>query len=404
MKSIMRILTLSHAYPPVISGVSLVAQKVARAMVQRGHSVTVVTASRHGEACRTEDDGVVLECVQSWPNPYWSEGRLPVTSLKQFREIFREVRPDIVHSHDSALLGFQLVREDNDGEVPKIVTCHYLPEFVTRYIGWINSLKRPIEKTVWEVAVRLLSQFDRVVFPNMTHRKSFVDMGLNVPTAIISNGIDTSRYRPDFSADGKMARKYNLPEGPRVLFVGRLAKDKEIDVLIRAMTKPWEEHHAHLLIVGRGDDEPRLQDLVRSEELEHCVHFLGFVPEEDLPGLYREIDVFSIAATVEVQSIPTLQAMATAKPVVAVRAASLPELVRSGENGFLVPPGDHKAMGAAYCHIFADPDKTQRFGANSLAISQQHDERHTFDAYESLYEKLLLEEADNVAAPVVSAD
>ena len=66
----MRILMLSHGYPPTISGVSIVAQKVARAMVRRGHEVTVVTASRDGQSAREEDEGVILERVNSWPNPY----------------------------------------------------------------------------------------------------------------------------------------------------------------------------------------------------------------------------------------------------------------------------------------------------------------------------------------------
>ena len=394
----MRILMLSHAYPPVISGVSLVAQKVARAMVRKGHSVTVVTASRDGDSVQEEDEGVILERVHSWPNPYWSEGRLPITSRKRFRKIVASVKPDLVHSHDSGLLGFQLAREDKEGEVPKVVTCHFLPEFVTRYVGWINSLKRPIEKTVWEVAVRLLNQFDRVVFANHTHLQAFVDNGLHVPTVVISNGVDTERYHPIISEDGEIALKYKLPLGPRILCVGRIAKDKEIDVLISAMAQPSAKHDAHLLIVGRGDDMSRLQELARSEHLEHCVHFLGFVPEADLPGLYRQIDVFTIAATVEVQSIPTLQAIATAKPVVAVNAASLPELVRSGKNGYLVPPKDPQAMGRAFCKIMDDPERARRFGDTSLVISKDHVEEATFDGYETLYEQLLAEEAQNIAS------
>jgi len=393
----MRILMLSHGYPPTISGVSIVAQKVARAMVRRGHEVTVVTASRDGQSAREEDEGVILERVNSWPNPYWSEGRLPITSLKQFRDIMNEVYPDVVHSHDSGLLGFQLVREDREGEVPKVVTCHFLPEFVTRYVGWINSLKRPIEKTAWEVAVRLLNQFDRVVFPNTTHQQAFLSNGLEAPTTVISNGVDTKRYYPAPKDGDDLEKRYKLPKGPRVLFVGRVAKDKEIDVLISAIARPWAEHGAHLLIVGRGDDASRLQELATSERLEHCTHFLGFVPEADLPGLYREIDIFTIAATVEVQSLPTLQAIATAKPVVAVNAASLPELVHSGENGYLVPPKDPQAMGRAYGKILGDPERARRFGETSLVISREHDEEATFDAYEALYEQLLAEEARNAA-------
>ena len=392
----MRILMLSHGYPPTISGVSLLAQKLARALVRRGHAVTVVTASHHGRSTQEEDEGVVLERVHSWPNPYWSEGRLPITSRKRFREIMAEVRPAIVHSHDSGLLGFQLVREDREGEVPKVLSCHFLPEFITRYIGWIDSLKRPIEKTAWEVAVRLLNQFDRIVFPSKTHEQAFVKNGLFMPTAIISNGVDTKRYHPPDGGDGDIAQRYRLPKGPRILFVGRVAKDKEIDVLIRAMARPSAEHEAHLLIAGRGDDSAWLQELARAEQLERCIHFLGFVPEADLPGLYREVDLFTIAATVEVQSIPTLQALASAKPVVAVNAASLPELVRDGENGYLVPPRDPRAMGHAYSKVLVDPGRARRFGEASLAISRDHAEKVTFDDYEFLYQQLLDEEARNL--------
>ena len=162
------------------------------------------------------------------------------------------------------------------------------------------------------------------------------------------------------------------------------------------MARPWAQCGAHLLVVGRGDDMPRLQELARSEQLEHCVHFLGFVPEEDLPGLYRAIDLFAIAATVEVQSLPTLQALATGKPVVAVDAASLPELVHSDENGFLVPPRDPQAMGEAFCKVICDLDRARRFGQMSLEISKEHTEAATFDAYEELYQQLLAEEALNV--------
>jgi glycosyltransferase involved in cell wall biosynthesis len=365
-------------------------------MVRRGHTVTMVTASRVGDASREEDEGVILERVHSWPNPYWSEGRFPITSLKQFREIMDAAKPDIVHSHDSGLLGFQLVREDREGEVPKVLTCHFLPEYVSRYIGWIDSLKRPIEKTVWEVAVRLLNQFDRVIFPTSTQRQAFLKNGLLARTTVISNGVDISRYHPGMNGDGDIARRYKLPRGPRILFVGRVAKDKEIDILIKAMALPWSVNGAHLLIVGRGDDRSRLGELARSEQLEHCTHFLGFVPEEDLPALYREIDIFTIAATVEVQSIPTLQAVASAKPVVAVDAAALPELVHDGENGYLVPPRDPLAMGRALNRLLGDSNRVQQFGKTSLEISREHAEEATFDAYESLYEQLLAEEARNI--------
>ncbi|MGD2049807.1 MAG: glycosyltransferase, partial [Chloroflexota bacterium] len=106
----MRILMLSHGYPPVISGVTLVVQKVAREMVSRGHEVTVVTASDRGTPYQDQDQGVELMRVRSAPNPFWSEGRLPLLSIDGLQEIIDQNQPDIINTHDSGLLGLQLFR------------------------------------------------------------------------------------------------------------------------------------------------------------------------------------------------------------------------------------------------------------------------------------------------------
>ncbi|MGD2207660.1 MAG: glycosyltransferase, partial [Anaerolineae bacterium] len=123
--------------------------------------------------------------------------------------------------------------------------------------------------------------------------------------------------------------------------------------------------------------------------LQRYVHFLGFVPEKDMPALYRASDLFAIASICEVQSLPTLQAAATGLPVVAARAVALPELVHDGVNGFLVPPGEPEALGKAMWTILSDPDLAARMGKASLSIAQPHAEEHTFDKYEKLYQRLL---------------
>ncbi|MGD8599386.1 MAG: glycosyltransferase, partial [Anaerolineae bacterium] len=127
----MKILMLSHGYPPVISGVTLVVQKVAREMVRRGHQVTVVTASDRGAEYEDQDEGVELVRVRSAPNPFWSEGRLPLLSYDGLQEIVSDLQPDVINTHDSGLLGAQLYRLDHEkGHVPELLTCHYLPRYV----------------------------------------------------------------------------------------------------------------------------------------------------------------------------------------------------------------------------------------------------------------------------------
>jgi glycosyltransferase involved in cell wall biosynthesis len=249
-------------------------------------------------------------------------------------------------------------------------------------------VRRLAESALWRYSIWLVNRFDHVVFSTETQSKAFTEHGLRVPVTIISNGLDTTRYRPSDGIRKDLDAKYLLPSGKRILFVSRLARDKDIEVLIRAMSRVRADAEASLLLVGRGDDRPRLESLTEELGLQHWVRFLGFVPEEDLPELYRQSDVFAIASRCEVQSIPTLQAAATGLPIVAAHAGALPELVHDGSNGFLAPPNDPEAMGEALLKVLRDPDRAHHMGEASLTIGTKHADSATFDAYEEFYHRI----------------
>jgi glycosyltransferase involved in cell wall biosynthesis len=385
----MRILILSHGYPPTISGVTIVVQKIARAMVRRGHSVRVITASENHEPYRVEDQGVDIVRVRSAPNPFWSEGPLPILPKDKLEQLTSAFSPDVINTHEGALLSMQLIRLEKQLGIPQILTCHYLPRFATHFLKWGDLVEELVENVTWEYSIRMINQFDHVTFPTESQQEEFIKEGLKVPSTVISNGVDSSRYHPGPDDRKGFEEMYHLPSGPRILFVGRLARDKKIDLLIRAMPEIWEKESAHLLIVGRGDHRTRLQTFTKNLGLEECVHFLGFVPEEDLPSLYRRVDLFTIASDTEVQSIPTLQAVVTGLPVVAVDAGALPELVQEGKNGYLVPPDDEELLKEAFLQIIRDPDLAKRFGEASLKIGDNHQNEHTFASYENLYQTLM---------------
>ncbi|MCD6519629.1 MAG: glycosyltransferase [Anaerolineae bacterium] len=384
----MRILIASHGYPPTISGVTLVAQKLARAMVARGHQVCVLTASDRLEPYRSCDQGVQLIRVRSRENPFWSEGPIPFIAQSDLEEILSSFRPDVVHTHETAILAFQLARLRRRLKTfPLIATCHYVPHFVAQYLG-SEKLEDWILTLAWTFSIHLLNQCDHVVFATRAHRHFFLQEGLKTPTSIISNGIDTTRYHPKGQSEEDVIQRYALPMGPRILFVGRLAKDKKIHILIRAMRYIHQEIDAHLLLVGRGDERSRLEQLAKELALQERIHFLGFVPEEDMPAIYRASQLFAIASTCEVQSLPTLQAMATALPVVAVNAVALPEIVRDGYNGLIVPPNKPEEMAQAILRLLRNPSLAKEMGQRGYELAQDHAEPLTFTAYETLYQQL----------------
>jgi glycosyltransferase involved in cell wall biosynthesis len=356
-------------------------------MVKRGHVVRVITASDQGDPYHAEDQGVEVVRVRSTVNPFWSEGPIPIILKDDLEQMTSEFKPDVINTHESAILSLQLIRLNDDLLVPQILTCHYLPRFVTHFLSWGDGIDELIENIAWEVSLSMINQYDHVTFPTESQQRAFIEEGLEVPSTVISNGVDTSRYNPKPDGRKDLEGRYGLPQGPRILFVGRLAVDKKIDLLIRAMPKVWQEMRAHLLIVGRGDAREELEALTKSLGLEECVRFLGFVPEEDLPGLYRHVDLFTIASNTEVQSIPTLQAVVTGLPVVAVNAGALPELTQEGKNGYLVPPEDVESLGLSFVKILGDPERAEQFAQASLRIGEKHKDELTFVAYEDLFRR-----------------
>lgn len=377
---------LSHGYPPTISGVTLVVRKFSRAMVCKGHQVMVITASETRKPYQTEDEGVRLLRVFGIPNPFWREGPIPFIGLGGLRSAVGDFQPEVIHTHEGAVLGNQLLRLRADLEIPLVSSCYYLPRYVTHYVTLGTQV---INWFIWKYAVWHFNQFDRVIYSTTTQRDFYIEQGLRAPTTVISNGLDTHHYKPGDEGVAAVESKYQLPPRPRVLFVGRLMKDKKIDVLIAAMPTLCAHSQAHLLLVGRGSEREELEALAEGLGVRERVHFLGFVPEEDLPALYRASDLFAITSISEVQSIPTLQAAATALPVVAADAAALPELVKDGLNGYLVPPDDVQTTAKAILEIIRDPQKAKAMGVASLAVGRDHAEERSFERYEEFYRDVI---------------
>jgi glycosyltransferase involved in cell wall biosynthesis len=141
-------------------------------------------------------------------------------------------------------------------------------------------------------------------------------------------------------------------------------------------------------IVGKGAEKTKLEKMAKSLGLEKKVIFLGFVPDKDLPNLYPLATCFIIAGIAELQSIVTMEAMASGLPVLAANAVALPELVHHGENGFLFETGDLKQIADCIVKIISDPKLQKRMSQKSLEMIKGHDETKIVSRFESFYSEL----------------
>jgi 1,2-diacylglycerol 3-alpha-glucosyltransferase len=388
----MRILMFSHGYHPTLSGVTLVVQKIARSMVQRGHEVTVITASEKYLPYDSEDEGVMLHRVWGLVNPFWLEGPVPVITPPAIKKFVEGYQPDIIHSHDNGPQSYLILWTRMGQQTRLISSCYTLPRFFTEYIK-MGILESNIEKLMWKYYLANLNKYEHVVFCTRSHQQQFLNHGLRSPTTVISNGVNIQRYKPEPEPGEDIESRLHLSSKPRILSVGRLMKDKKLDLLIRAMRIVCDQREAHLLVVGRGSELPHLQGLIQQLGLQSNIHLLGYIPEQDLPALYRACDLFTIPSMVEVQSLPSLQAAVSGLPIVAANSAALPELVKDGENGYLVNPQNAQELGGAILRILNQPDLARNMGLVSLKIGRAHDEQLTFQAYEGFY-RMLLEKRD----------
>jgi glycosyltransferase involved in cell wall biosynthesis len=169
-----------------------------------------------------------------------------------------------------------------------------------------------------------------------------------------------------------------------VLYTGRLDAEKDMETWLRAGAALLSETQAHLVVGGEGTDKQRLQGIVRRLGIENKVTFPGYLPVDQLPWLYQAADVYFITSAVELQSITTLEALASGLPVVAADAAALPELVVNGENGYLAKPGDVASFHAALTSIVGSASTAARMGAAGRIIARRHSLQQVAARHEQL--------------------
>jgi glycosyltransferase involved in cell wall biosynthesis/vacuolar-type H+-ATPase subunit H len=193
----------------------------------------------------------------------------------------------------------------------------------------------------------------------------------------ISCGIDASKF-------ANAAPTSN--EKPSILFLGRLDYEKHIHNLLKAVAMLPKSLNVQVEIVGNGGERKNLQNLAVELGIAGQVKFLGHITDEELPLAYERATVFAMPSIAELQSIATMEAMASGRPVVAADAMALPHLVHDGDYGYLFPPDDVVAFADRLRRVLtADPAELKRLSENSLHLIQSHDIQRTLTIFESLY-------------------
>lgn len=377
------ILIAAETYRPQVNGAAQFGYRLAKGMKARGHNVHVLACRADNGKSFTEfgDEGTVhrLKSHGVFTHEYF---RIcyPWEIKNDIRLLFDKVQPDVVHIQSHYSIGEHVLYEAKKRGIRIIATNHFMPENLNPFLPFPQWFKDIIGRVSWKDMGKVMGQADVVTTPTPLAAKAMHQHAFLRKVLPLSNGIDAAAYE---LAPGEEIEPH---ANPTVLFVGRLAEEKHVDVLIDAVSKTPAELNVHLEIVGGGEVRAALEAQAKRLGLGERVRFLGLASDEDLRKAYIRADLFCMPGTAELQSLVTLEAMSASTPVLLANAMALPHLVREGENGHLFTPGDSNELAARITELFRLPaGELEAMGKASRTMVEPHSIQGTLQTFEDLY-------------------
>lgn len=328
----MNIAIFSDCYLPTINGVVTSIELQIEALRNLGHQVDLFCP--HYPGVKQQEAGTWR--LSAFPFPFHKAEQVafcwPPAVLRQaLTQAY-----DVVHLQTPFSVGLLGLAVSVWRGIPRIFHHHTLWE---EYVDYLPLPKKVVHGASIAYCRWIAQRCQAVISPSAQVKKRFAAQGVTRPIAVIPTGIRVT----DFMG-GQV--KVERGEGEDIcLYVGRLAFEKSIDVVVRVFERVHRERpNARLWLVGDGPARKALEAQVAQAGLENVVRFWGFVQREELKDIMATAKVFLFASLTETQGLVLLEAQAGGVPVVAVRASGVDEAVNPGVTGFLVEPNDEEAM------------------------------------------------------------
>ena len=388
----MKILMLSWEYPPLsYGGLARHVQDLSEAMASKGHSLHIITQGDNNIPEKEEINGVMVyrtRRVKVGGNNFVDDIlHLNYQLLERAIEVKQKLGGvDLIHAHDWLVFWAGKVLK-HSLKKPLVYTIH-ATEY-GRNQGIYNDMQRYINDLEWYACYEAW----RVIVCS-NYMKNEVKGLFQVPddkVEMISNGVNIENYQA--KSDSKFRSKYAHPEEKIVFYVGRIVREKGIQVLLRAVPQILnQDEDVKFVIAGKGPFLSSLKDHAGFLGINKKVYFTGFISDEERNKLYHAADTAVFPSLYEPFGIVALEAMATKTPVITTSAGGLDEFVKHGINGLKVMPDNPKQLADTILHVLNNPDQCKEMAEKAYKfVRDKHNWEKIADQTEKLYGKILSE-------------
>lgn len=363
----MRILMISDVYFPRVNGVSTSIQTFRRELAELGHR-TVLIAPAY-PAPYLEEGGILR--MRSRQVPLDPEDRMMRPGdIRRLLPDLDDQNFDLVHIQTPFVAHYLGVELASKLRVPVVETYHtFFEEYLFHYIPfmpktWLRGLARRFSRGQSR-------RVDALIVPSTSMRERLAEYGVDTPMHVLPTGIPAA----DFSrGDGAgFRRRHGIAEGrPMLLFVGRVAFEKNIGFLLRALELALQRVPDLLLVIaGEGPALAHLKKESARRNLQEHVLFVGYLDRRHgLPDCYSAADAFVFASRTETQGLVLLEAMALGLPVISTAVMGTRDIV-GAQRGALVPRDDEADFAAKIVQFVADAALRARLSEQAVSYARE---------------------------------
>lgn len=336
----MKIAIFSDTYTPDLNGVATSTRILRDQLVKNGHDVVVVTSELPSDTEYFDDpNDNILRVPGLEIQALYGYRACNIYSFKGMRELKR-MNIEVIHVQTEFGIGIfgRIVGEVLD--IPVVYTYHTMWADYTHYVNPVNSeaLDGLFKKAVFKISRFYGDKSTELIVPSKKTKEALEKYGLDKEVHIIPTGLDLQKFNPENRNKeliAKIKEQYGIKDQFVITFLGRIAKEKSIEVLIDAMKEIVKVNDNVLcLIVGGGPQLDELKELVKDDHISKYVVFTGPKPGYEVPSYYHLSNVFVSASVSETQGLTYIEAMASGIPAVARYDKNLEDVITDGFNGY----------------------------------------------------------------------
>ena len=367
----LRIAIVAETYPPEINGVAMTIGRIVTAMQTRDHQIQLIRPRQGAQDTGPADTNLEQILKRGIPIPRYNSLRLGLPAKASLIKLWRKKRPDVVHLVTEGPLGWSALTAATKLNIPITSGFHTNFHHYSQHYG-LGWLQAPIERYLRNFHNRSLL----TMVPTHAMRDALLqDRYRNV--IVVARGVDTNLFTPARRSDSLRTTWAVRPKDLVVLYVGRLAPEKNLSLVMRAFaTLRTRAPSAKLVLVGDG---PMRGELARA--LPDAV-FAGMRSGADLAAYYASSDMFLFPSLTETFGNVTLEAMASGLAVVAYDYAAAGELIAQRENGLLAPFDEAEAFCALAQQLAADLPQVRALGEAARRTAEHCDWSIIYDQFE----------------------